>query len=662
MSQSQPAVASGVIPSMTTRYEDLLIIPRKYDDFSHVTNPEEFGRIQPGDKICLALTVMTTPYQDREAKEKGIARFKFTSFAGPYKIECTEYGYLKYSPWRETRVGNTVLVKGKIDVWNRQLKLSDMVMVPTKWAGKIIPVYPAKKGSNGWSSEAFRTRAINALDDKESVQMAVFAIRERFDGMEEDQILDKCGINKKSIQSLSALLELIHDPYTVAESEMAIEAAKKIAVGSIKFAAEKASRRHMLMDSVIRIRDEEVDKAIARLPFVLTNGPTGQANAVREIIADLRAPYPMNRLLSGDVGTGKTETYLIPSIAARQSGASVVILMPNELLVDQAAKRIRQYFPCIPVETVTSGKVPEKNVLDANPILVGTTSLLKYVEKKKHHISLLITDEQQKFSRAQREFLMKAHTNVLEATATCLPRTAALITHGGMDVTILNEFPVEKQIITRIIPEAEKREMFSEIKTIINNKGQVAIIYPLVDGEKDEAGKKSVTKAVENWERLFPGRVGMLHGKMKSEEKQYIMERMKRNEFDVLIASTVIEIGVDIPSLKAIVIVHAERYGVSTLHQMRGRPARHGGEGRCFLYLPEEVSEDSMERLRLLEQTSDGFDLADLDMGMRGFGDLNMESNDQHGKSRTLFENLKLTPKDFSEPTAKMPAKQGYLI
>lgn len=216
---------------------------------------------------------------------------------------------------------------------------------------------------------------------------------------------------------------------------------------------------------------------------------------------------------------------------------------------------------------------------------------------------------------------------------------------------MLNQCPIEKKVFTRVVGKENREKLFDKLRSIVDGQGQIAVIYPLVVDKKDK--RKNVEGAAAMWESVFPGRVGVMHGKMPDAEKTRVIDGVRAGEFAVLVASSLIEIGIDLPDLKAIVVVHPERYGASQLHQFRGRTARQGGKGYCFLYLPDAIEPETMNRLMMLEEITDGFELAERDAELRGFGDLDEGSENQHGASKSLlFVNVKLTPRDIKAAAA----------
>src|SRR5690606_14166300 len=279
-----------------------------------------------------------------------------------------------------------------------------------------------------------------------------------------------------------------------------------------------------------------------QIPFPLTYD---QRKAIWEIVQDLNAPHPMRRILSGDVGTGKTLTFMVPAVAAYQAGASVAIIAPGKLLVRQLAKELREYFPGIPVTEVVGGKD-----LPDNGIVIGTTAVTIACEASNRTFDFVITDEQHKFSVAQRKVLLADCSNLLESTATAIPRTVALVSMGGMDVSMLKECPVQKEILSRIITRKKQAGLFEFIKAQIAQGGHVAIIYPLVESQTTGS---TVEAALDRFAKTFGDRVGIIHGRQKADVKDETIRKMLAGEIDILLSSTVIEVGLTLPSLKVVV-------------------------------------------------------------------------------------------------------------
>lgn len=638
MGQAKPKSAADPLAALkkvgiTRPYEALLWLPKRHEDYSLVADGFSYGNVE-GRKVCIKLTATSKP----NVTEKG----RFTIFAsdsagGSHKL--LQFGIVRFSPWAGVFPGTEFWVRAKVVSANGYLYLNSVEWVDAAVVGTVKPVYAGRTGV--LAAAVMTAAAAEAVADEQNIVDAALAIREAFGGMPEGEILalSKCRA------PLADMLREIHAPTNPRWAEAALAAAKRIAVAYIRWSANKAGERPMAMKSIIRIGGSLMRSLVAKLPFPLTEGEGSQADAVREVIRLLAEPYPMDALLSADVGVGKTACYGLAAVAAAHLGHKVAVLIPNTVLVTQVVSELRAAFPDYPIAQVTEG-VTELPDWSNNPILVGTTKLFKVAERIKWVPDLLVIDEQQKMDESQRNRLRAAHTNVLEATATPIPKATAMLFYGGKQLVQIRKQHAKKAISTNILTAEHRRDMYQRIKGRVASGEQVVIVYPRVSASAAD-DTKSVIAAQAMWERQFPGKVAMLHGQMSADEKVSTFERVRNGEVPILVTSSIIEVGVTIPNLRFLMVVHAERYGVFTLHQFRGRLARHGGEGECLLYLPEEVDEDSMERLRLLEQTTDGFELAELNMHARGCGDLADSEGPQSGKTATLFHALQLMPRDL---------------
>ncbi len=589
---------------------------------------------------------------------------------GPKSLRGTEFEYLH--------------LHGNLKVWRDIINLASPHLVRPEARGKVMPVYAGKPGQvSGDTLAAGVLRAMPLVEDAEIIMLAQAGLRaSEFEAAANSEPLPNVI---PEVKVPADLLDSLHLPLTVAEGRAACELARRLSAETVVRKALIAKQRPPVAGSSVIINKTVIETLISKLPFDLTDD---QTVAIDEIVEDLRSPYAMNRLLSGDVGTGKSITFMVPAVAVAMTGANVAILVPSQLLVSQIAGELRAMFPILDHEDVVEVTGGAKIAPSARGgrIFVGTTALISASRKSKLQFALVITDEQHKFSVEQKSALTHRATNVLDATATAIPRTLALVTFGGMDVSVLRQCPVVKTITTRAVHTSETSRVEDFVTEVVSRGGQAAIIYPLVDASKADAGAKpqmsvdealmkaaaggagakeelqSVIMAGEQWERRFPGRVGVLHGKLTAEEKDQVIKAMTDGRLDVLVSSLVIEVGVTLPSLKAIVINHSERFGLAQLHQLRGRVARKGGRGYMFLLTDEplepgeEGESESLARLRLLERCTDGFELAEADMDMRGFGDVAEDSSLQTGTARTLFHNAKLTHQVIAKTAKKMGA------
>ncbi len=370
-----------------------------------------------------------------------------------------------------------------------------------------------------------------------------------------------------------------------------------------------------------------VDFIASRFPFEFTEG---QKSAVNEIYADMLGEKVMNRLLQGDVGSGKTAVSAVAIYIAVKSGYQVAMLSPTEVLAKQNFNVIKALFPDYNVELLTgSNTVKEKNGIKKAlkdgfiNILIGTHAILQEdVEFKK--LSLCICDEQQRFGVAQRSSLTNKGVtpDVLVMSATPIPRTLSLIFYGDLDITTISDKPSDRQVVqTNIVPYEKYNDMLKFIRNEIKNNGnQAYLVCPKIEGD-EEGEVMSVTELYEEICAKIPDvKVGILHGKMKDKEKNAIMQSFKDKNIDLLVSTTVIEVGVDVKDATVMVIYNADRFGLSALHQLRGRVGRSNKKSYCFL-MTNATNDESIERLKVLKDNSDGFKISEYDYKMRGAGD-----------------------------------------
>ena len=365
------------------------------------------------------------------------------------------------------------------------------------------------------------------------------------------------------------------------------------------------------------------------LPYKLTSS---QQRVIAEIKNDMASPYPMNRLLQGDVGCGKTIVALTAMLIAVENGYQAALMAPTEILAEQHYRNIKTYIDQLGVTSciLTSGvKARDKksvlnNILEGNVnIVIGTHALLEEVVAFRH-LGLIVVDEQHKFGVIQRATLKKKGYNpdVLIMTATPIPRTLAMSVYGDLDLSIIDELPPGRiPVITRWLYGDRRKETFYIMQDELRKGRQIYVIYPLVE-ESEKVDLKGATEMAEKLQKSFSGnRVGLLHGRMKSSEKDEIMGRFKRNEIQILVSTTVVEVGVDVPNATVMVIEHAERFGLSQLHQLRGRVGRGGDKSQCILLTSGGITDVGRRRLHIMERTNNGFEIAEEDLSIRGPGE-----------------------------------------
>jgi ATP-dependent DNA helicase RecG len=429
--------------------------------------------------------------------------------------------------------------------------------------------------------------------------------------------------------------------------------------------------------------DKPVKEAIAAvLPFKLTGA---QRRVVAEIFADLKSDAPMNRLLQGDVGSGKTVVALITMLAVLENQYQAALMAPTEILAEQHARTIKRLLAKTPyrVELLTGSlRAAEKKKLHSDLALgeihacIGTHALIQEAVQFKR-LGLVVIDEQHRFGVVQRAELRARGFNpdVLVMTATPIPRSLAMTIYGDLDVSVIDELPPGRTPIETLI-FADTQKDRQEVKQLIARElkagRQAYVVYPLVE-ESEKMDLKDATQRYEYLrDKVFPrATVGLIHGKMKSIDKEHVMRRFVSGEIQILVSTTVIEVGVDVPNASVMVVEHAERFGLSQLHQLRGRVGRGAEKSYCLLLTADKKSAIAEERLGIMARTSDGFLIAEKDLEIRGAGELlgtrqaglpefrigNLVRDQQILEQATSEAQLYLTKREKSADTARMIAR-----
>jgi len=366
------------------------------------------------------------------------------------------------------------------------------------------------------------------------------------------------------------------------------------------------------------------------LPFHPTHA---QKRVLKEIVDDMCSPRPMNRLLQGDVGSGKTIVAIQAAILAIENGYQVALMAPTEILATQHYLYIKQLFRPLDyrVELLVSARkaaekaeIKQEIAAGAVHLAVGTHALIEE-DVRFSRLGLVVVDEQHRFGVLQRFELMRKgyQPDVLVMTATPIPRTLALTLYGDLDVSVIDELPPHRTpIVTKLLAETDRAKAYDFIRDKVQRGEQAYVVCPVIE----EGGKLDLTPAVRAYEQLarnvYPQfRVGLLHGRLAGDEKEDVMQRFKRGEVQVLVATTVVEVGVDVPNATTMLIEHADRFGLSQLHQLRGRIGRGSKKSFCLLMADEDRSEVSLERLNTMVATTDGFRIAEIDLKLRGPGE-----------------------------------------
>ncbi len=378
------------------------------------------------------------------------------------------------------------------------------------------------------------------------------------------------------------------------------------------------------------IPQEKLECSISALPFSLTGA---QQKALTGILDDMKKPSPMNRLVQGDVGSGKTVVAFIAAMAAVWNGYQSALMAPTEILAEQHFKTIQALSDKIPINIVLLTSSQPKPARDqalaalrdgSAHLAIGTHALIQEAVEF-HRLGLAVIDEQHRFGVLQRALIKKkgVSPDILVMTATPIPRTLGLTVYGDLDISIIDELPPgRKPIVTRLFHEHKREDVYRLVRTALDKGNQAFIVYPLVD-ESDKMDLKDATTMTSHLQQdIFPDyRVGLVHGKMSQKDKDDIMRDFKSGGINILVATTVIEVGIDVPNASLMIIEHAERFGLSQLHQLRGRVGRGATQSMCILLAQYSKSDDARQRLEVMVKTNDGFKIAEEDFNIRGPGE-----------------------------------------
>lgn len=478
--------------------------------------------------------------------------------------------------------------------------------------GRVVPVYPLTEGV---SADLVRKAVVAALP----------AIAQLYDPLPD-------GLRGK--YNLIGLHEAIAHIHFPPDSEGLASARRRLVFDEFFYLQLGLLRRRLLQQqtqtsAILAPTGQLIDQFYQVLPFQLTDA---QQRVVNDILSDLLKPVPMNRLVQGDVGSGKTVVAVIAILAAIQAGYQAAFMAPTEVLAEQHYRKLVSWFNLLylPVELLTgSTKTAKRRQIFSDletgelPLLVGTHALIEDPVKFAQ-LGLVVIDEQHRFGVQQRARLQQKGNNphVLTMTATPIPRTLALTLHGDLDVSQIDELPPgRKPIQTTVLTVGDRPHAYDLIRREIAQGQQVYVVLPLVD----ESEKLDLRSAVEEYERLqsvFPDfAVGLLHGRMTSAEKDEAISQFRDNKTQILVSTTVVEVGVDVPNASVMLIEHAERFGLSQLHQLRGRVGRGAAQSFCLL-MSSTKSDTARQRLKVLEQSQDGFFIAEMDLRFRGPGEV----------------------------------------
>ncbi len=594
--------------------EDLLYhIPRRYEDRRH------FSRLYDaphGEFRTFRVSVVRL-----HTPQLRTGRF----LTEVYVTDGTAVGVLKF--WGNRHLHRTLQPRTEIVVWGRvrrafgaiEIENPEFEVVTKEGAsslhmGRIVPVHPATEGVS--------VRVLRRVIHAAVSEYAPLA----------PEILPETIRRRFGLLPRGHALRAVHFPKSLEEAEAARRRLAFEELLSLQLALLLRRRELSTVSKPHRYRTDGglLEAFFAHLPFSLTRA---QRRAIEEIRRDMLSEHPMNRLLQGDVGSGKTAVAAAAVVIAVQGGYQAAVMAPTEILAEQHYLTFRRLLEPLGIRTVllTGGlgraeREARRAEIESGEadLVVGTHALLQE-EVTFHRLALVIVDEQHKFGVAQRAALRsKAQDpDVLVMTATPIPRTLALTLYGDLDISVLDELPPGRTPVRTYLRAPQDRErIYAFVRREVAAGRQAYIVCPLVE----ESEKLDVQAAQALYEqlrtRVFPDLpVGLVHGRMDVEQKERVMQAFRRGEISILVATPVIEVGVDVPNATIMVVEHAERFGLAQLHQLRGRVGRGGGKAYCIL-IAEPSTEEARRRLEALVRTHDGFEIAQVDLELRGPGEL----------------------------------------
>jgi ATP-dependent DNA helicase RecG len=598
---------------LTTVEDALFFVPIRHEDRTRLT---PFQALQVGQTYTCAGTIVgvSPPPPGRRMAPLVITLRDATGL-----MTATIFGGRQYLA-RVLERGQRVLVHGKVSRYkgNLTISVSDWEIVEAGdderiHTGRLVPIYSTTEGLT-----------------QRPLRRIMASLVETYAGDLPEALPDAIR-HRKQLMPLREAIRAAHLPATEEEREaarrrIAFDDFLLLQLGLAILRSRTARARGIAMTP----RGALVGRLRAALPFALT---TAQERVWSEIRRDMAEPYPMHRLLQGDVGSGKTIVAALAVLTAIESGYQAAVMAPTEILAEQHRITFRALLEPLGVRVtlLTSAiKTRERGVRKAAiaggdvECIVGTHALVQeHVDFRR--LGLAVVDEQHRFGVRQRATLRGKgeHPDVLVMTATPIPRTLALTLYGDLDVSVIDELPPgRKPIITKARTESARRQIYQFLREQVAEGRQIYVVYPLVE-ESELIDLKAATDMAALLQReTFPDlTVGLLHGRMNGEEKEAVMGRFKAGEIHVLVATTVIEVGIDVPNASVMLIEHAERFGLSQLHQLRGRVGRGPWKSYCILLTSGRLGEDAQRRVQAMVDTTDGFRIAEVDLQLRGPGE-----------------------------------------
>lgn len=592
--------------------KDLIcLVPRRYVDYSTVLKINE-TRIN--DEVTIMGYVELVEAR-RTRNRTSLVTVVLRDQSGAMTLKWFNRPDLK----GKFKIGDWLLVSGKVTFFRGQQIVNPIYELigeeetEQKKQGTVIPIYPLTEGLNIWDiRRAVRIALDECLDDI-------------------SETLPENIIRINQLPGLNTALRNLHFPSAFEE---AMAARKRLVFDEFFFFELTLAQRKLKLSEKTGIsfthHGNLTSKLLNALPFALTRG---QQDAVQDIITDMERSRPMNRLLQGDVGSGKTIVALLAILVAIENGYQSVLMAPTEILAEQHYLVLQEMLSGIEVTPyLLTGSIrgEEKNAVNEKissgeaQLILGTHALIEE-DISFHKLGLVVVDEQHRFGVMQRAALVSkgANPDFLVLSATPIPRTLALTLYGDLDISVITEKPPRRgEVVTKIVNARDKNRTFSFMRDILRAGRQAFVICPVIE-KSEKMELKSVQEVTQEVTAAFPDlSVGVIHGRLTTQDRIRIMHEYRNGRISILVATTVVEVGVDIPNATLMLIEHPERFGLAQLHQLRGRIGRGAERSYCFLVLNRYVKPDTFERIRFFEQNNDGFALAQKDIRLRGPGEI----------------------------------------
>jgi ATP-dependent DNA helicase RecG len=577
----------------------VLHLPLRYDDETRLTPPEA---APPGKPVLVEAPVLKAQVAFRPTRQLVVhAEGVVLRFFNFYPSQLRQFQQAAEARRRVRAFGELRGGFFGVEMAHPRYRIVDEGE-PLPQA--LTPIYPT---TAGLAQAELRALVLQALDAEPLEDTLPASLRRQL-----------------ALEDFADSVRLLHRPQPGAELAAAWRRVRFDELLAQQLSMRFAYRRRRSRQApVLKVNGALLEAFLAGLPFKLTNA---QTRAMNDVLHDLQAPHPMQRLLQGDVGSGKTVVAAIACLAAVDSGAQAAVMAPTEILSEQHFRKFSEWLAPLGVRLgYLRGGMHKKEKTEAiqGRVLIGTHALIqKGVEFQR--LGLVVVDEQHRFGVEQRLALRKKATGVvphqLMMSATPIPRTLAMTYYADLDVSTIDELPPgRKPVVTKLLSENRRAEVLSRIREACAEGEQAYWVCPVIDESK--AGLRTALETHEKVRaELEPLEVALLHGRMPAAEKAAIMQAFQHNRIKVLVATTVIEVGVDVPNASLMVIESAERFGLSQLHQLRGRVGRGGRESVCIL-IYGELHGNARERLKVIYESTDGFDIARKDLELRGPGE-----------------------------------------